>query len=127
MRFDDISVNEAYKSAVRPVRKALEISVQVYRERVEFPNEKNRAFRDSLIFVTDYLSRDLHYDAEDVGAMCGIKGFSVLNRLKMADKMWAESPYSPRGRQILEAWRKFSEMMPETRDDFENEIELWTA
>ena len=127
MRFDDISVNEAYKSAVRPVRKALEISVRVYRERVEFPNEKNRAFRDSLIFVTDYLSRDLHYDAEDIGVMCGIKGFSVLNRLKSADKMWAELPYSPRGRQILEAWRKFSEMMPEKREEFENEIELWTA
>ena len=127
MRFDDISVNEAYKSAVRPVRKALEISVQVYRECVEFPNEKNRAFKDSLLFVTDYLARDLHYDAEDIGVMCGIKGFSVLNRLKSADKMWADFPYSPRGRQILEAWRKFSEMMPENREEFENEIELWTA
>lgn len=127
MKFEDIRCNEAYKSAVRPVRKALEISVQAYRERVEFPNEKNRAFKDSLLFVTDYLARDLHYDAEDIGVMCGIKGFSVLNRLKMADKMWADLPYSPRGRQILEAWRKFSEVMPETREDFENKIELWTA
>lgn len=127
MRFDDIRDNEAYKSAVRPVRKALEISVQAYRECVEFPNEKNRAFRDSLIIVTDYLSRDLHYDTEDIGAMCGIKGFSVLNRLKTADKMWEASPYSPRGRQILDAWRKFSEIMPETREEFENKIELWTA
>lgn len=124
--YSDISKNEAYKSAVRPVRKALEKCTAIYRELVDYPNEKNRAFKDSLLMVTDYLSRDLRYDLEDIGVMCGIKAYSVQTRLKIAEKLWEEAPYSCRGRQVLEAWRAFSEVMPEDRQEFENKIELWT-
>lgn len=124
--FNDIAANEAYKSAVRPVRKALERCVAIYRDAVDYPNEKNRAFKDSLLMVTDYLSRDLRYDLEDIGVMCGIKAYSVQARLRIAEKLWQDAPYSCRGRQILDAWRKFSEVMPESRQAFENEIELWT-
>lgn len=123
--YNDISRNEAYRASIPPVRVALDKCVALYRARVECADEKNRAFRDSLILVTDYLRTDLYYDMADIAVMCGIKEVSAENRCKKAREMWLDLPESKEGRQILQAWRDFSAVMPETREEFEKEVEKW--